>query len=113
MDAGQSGRALEIADSSRARVLAERAGAAVPTRRTAAEFKRVARASGTLLVAYWLGPSRSFAWVVDGSNVHVAALPPAPVIEPLVGDYQRLLVDRVADPLAVARHRQATRCSRP
>ncbi len=102
MDAGQGDRALEIADSSRARVLADRAAATVPTRRTSAEFKRLAQASGTLLVSYWLGPERSFAWVVDGRSVHVATLPPASRIEALVADYQRLLVDRAADPLAMA-----------
>jgi tetratricopeptide (TPR) repeat protein len=101
MDAGQRERALEIADSSRARVLAERAGASVPRRRTTAEFRRVAQASGTVLVAYWLGSDRSFAWVVDGAGVHVATLPPASRIEGLVADYQRLLVDRAADPLAM------------
>ena len=101
MDAGQRERALEIADSSRARVLAERAGASVPTRRTTEEFKRVAQASNTLLVWYWLGPDRSFAWVVDGAAVHVVTLPPASRIEALVADYQRLLVDRAADPLAM------------
>ena len=102
MDAGHTERALEIADSSRARVLADRAGATVPTRRTSAEFKRLAQASGTLLVWYWLGPERSFAWVVDGRSVHVATLPPASRIEALVADYQRLIVDRAADPLAMA-----------
>ena len=55
-----------------------------------------------MLVVYWLGPERSFAWVVDGAAVHVATLPPASRIESLVADYQRLLVDRVANPLAMA-----------
>jgi len=102
MDAGQGDRALEIADSSRARVLADRAAATVPTRRTSAEFTRLAQASGTLLVSYWLGPERSFAWVVDGRSVHVATLPPASRIEALVTDYQHLIVDRAANPLAMA-----------
>jgi CHAT domain-containing protein/tetratricopeptide (TPR) repeat protein len=102
MDAGQVERALEIADSSRARVLADRAAATVPVRRTTAEFKRVAQASGTLLVSYWLGTDRSFAWIIDGRSVHVATLPGSATIEALVAEYQRLLVDRAADPLAMA-----------
>ena len=100
MDAGQRERALEIADSSRAcagqrrRIGAE----ATDDRGIQARGAGVWHRAGRVLA----GIRRSFVWVVDGAAVRVATLPPASRIEGLVADYQRLLVDRAADPLSMA-----------
>src|SRR5262245_61559377 len=55
-------RALEVAESSRARVLAERFGSTREQQRvvSAETYGRLARQSGTVFLAYWLAPMRSF-----------------------------------------------------
>lgn len=96
---GQDARALEVADSSRGRVLSERLGVAAPTRSSAAAFRQRAQQSGQVFVFYWLAPERSLAWVVSGSGIQRAALPPREDIEPLVDQYQALVQNTLADPL--------------
>jgi CHAT domain-containing protein len=102
MSQRQFDRALEVADSSRARVLAERQGVSAGRRHTAAEFKLVAARSGRTLLAYWLGASHSYAWIVAGSAIRAITLPPESEIEPLVRAHQQALVDALADPVRTA-----------
>ena len=97
---GQFARALEVADSSRARVLAERQGVENRGRTPAREFQRVAQRTGSTLILYALGPKQSNAWAVTGSGIVHAALPPADQIVPLVREYQQAIVTSVADPVA-------------
>jgi CHAT domain-containing protein len=98
-DQKQFDRALAVADSSRAQVLAERYEAA-PARRLAPEaFYALARQTNAVLLSYWLGPSRSHAWVVTGGEIHHVDLPPAAQIEPLISEYQEAVERRLADPL--------------
>ncbi len=97
---GQPAQALEVAESSRARLLDEklqasgRAGPAVST----AALERLARSSGNLILSYWLGPKRSFLWVVgpDGIDLHV--LPAEKKIAGLVEAY-RSFIEMLRDPL--------------
>ena len=63
VDQGKPDRALAIADSSRARVLAERHGIGAPARSTPAALRRVAAQLDAVLLFYWLG-DRSYAWQV-------------------------------------------------
>jgi CHAT domain-containing protein len=95
----QHDRALEIADSSRARVLAERHGVAAGRKHTAREFKRIAAQSGSTLLQYWIGEKRSYAWAVTGSDIVSIELPKAAEIEALVRTYQTTIVNSLADPL--------------
>jgi CHAT domain-containing protein/tetratricopeptide (TPR) repeat protein len=98
---GRIERALEIADSSRGRVLAERQGAAAPARTTVAALKRIARSAGTTLLFYWLAPERSLVWVVTGDEVSMAAtLPPRDDIAALVTEHQAVIQSALGDPLA-------------
>src|SRR5262249_48792971 len=62
---GSIDKALEVADSSRARVLAEREGAGAPVARrvSSAQYRRLARTTDSILLFYWLGPVHSYAWV--------------------------------------------------
>jgi CHAT domain-containing protein len=95
----QFDRALAVADSSRAQVLAERSGSAPGRRLQPDAFRALARQTGSILVSYWLGPVHSYAWVVDSRDVHHLELPPVSEIEPLVRDYQEAVERRLADPL--------------
>ena len=65
---GQNERALEVAESSRARVLAERQRVDAPARVSVAGLRGLARGSRTVLLSYWLAPGRSFLWVVSGTR---------------------------------------------
>lgn len=98
---GQIERALAVADSSRAQVLAERSGAAPVRRLPAGAYGELARSTGAVLLSYWLGPERSHAWVVTGREIHHVDLPPAREIEPLVAAYQDAVERSLADPARI------------
>jgi CHAT domain-containing protein/tetratricopeptide (TPR) repeat protein len=100
LDQGKTDRALEIADSSRGRVLAERQGAAAPARAMAASLRRLARESQTALLFYWLAPARSLVWAVTANAVHMATLPPGDDIARLVAEHQAAIQNALADPMA-------------
>jgi CHAT domain-containing protein/Tfp pilus assembly protein PilF len=97
---GSVDRALEIADSSRGRVLAERLGVAAPARADARAMKRVAEESGAVILSYWMTPARSFVWVVDASGVRLRELPGSEEIASLVRAHQQTIANSLADPLA-------------
>jgi CHAT domain-containing protein/tetratricopeptide (TPR) repeat protein len=100
VDEGQVDRALEIADSSRGRVLADKQGVAAPVRASGTALRRLAQRSGTVWLSYWLAPSRSYVWVVNGAAIHYRQLPPAKEIETLVHEHQAVVANALADPLA-------------
>jgi tetratricopeptide (TPR) repeat protein len=100
IDQGESDRALAVADSSRAQVLAGHPGSATAGRLPAEAFRRIARQNGAVLLSYWLGAARSHAWVVNAREIHHAALPPAAEIEGLVREYQDAIERRLVDPLS-------------
>lgn len=100
VERGDRERALIVAEASRARILAERHGVSVPVAATADSLKRLAAASRTVLVSYWLGPSQSYAWTVDGHAISLHTLPAAGEIESLVRQYQETIHSALADPLA-------------
>ena len=99
IDQGESDRALAVADSSRAQVLAGRPGSVAGGRLPAEAFRGIARQNGALLLSYWLGPVRSHAWVVSAREIHHVPLPQAAEIEGLVREYQDAIERRLADPL--------------
>jgi CHAT domain-containing protein/Flp pilus assembly protein TadD len=100
VDQGAIENALEVADSSRGRVLADGHGIAPPARAQASTFIRLAARSGTVLVSYWLGRVHSFVWAVDGRGVKVHRLPPAAEIEKLVAQHVASIQNSMSDPLA-------------
>lgn len=99
VDQGQRERALEIADSSRGRVLAERQGVATASTLRLAELHRLAAESGSVFLSYWLAPARSYLWVVTAARVQFVTLPPAKEIESLVRQHQATIDNVLADPL--------------
>ena len=100
---GQVERALEVADSSRGRVLAERQNvAAAPARTSAAGLKQLARQTKTTLLFYWLGPTQSWVWTVTGDGITATPLTPRAELETLVAAHQSAIQNALADPLAAA-----------
>ena len=99
MATGQTDRALEVADSSRGRVLAERLGVAAPSRGTAAAFQRRAKDGRHIFVFYWLDAKRSLAWVVSPGGIRHVSLAGREEIEPLVDQHQTLVHNTLSDPL--------------
>ena len=101
VERGELDEALTVADSIRARVLAERHGVAAPPRPTAAVFRRTAQEMRSVFVFYWIGSTRSYAWIVTGDRVRFIPLETnAGVIKPLVDQYRNAIVTSLADPLA-------------
>jgi tetratricopeptide (TPR) repeat protein len=99
VDRGQPERALEIAESSRGRVLDERlesraAHAAIH----AARMRELARSSHSVFLSYWLGKERSFLWAVTPDGITLHELPPESRIAPLVAGY-RSFIENLRDPL--------------
>ncbi len=104
MGQGRVREALELADRSRARLLQERLGQETPRAAPAraAEFQHRARATGSVLLSYWLAPRRSYLWAVTGSGLRAHALPGEETLCPLVARHQAL-VQSSRDPLAEQR----------
>lgn len=97
---GHDERALEIADSSRGRVLAERQRVDAPLRASGATFRQLSRRSRAVLLSYWLAPTRSYLWVVADGKTRRIDLPPAPTIETAVREYRKTIESSLTDPLA-------------
>jgi len=102
VERGRINQALEVVESSRARVLAERHGVAATQRLRVAGVRRLAAESGAVLLSYWLAPERSYLWIVTGEGVRSVPLPPAPEIERLVEQHQAMIHNALADPIASA-----------
>ena len=100
VDRGEVDRALEVAESSRARVLDEKLRSTREESREAAPaaLKQLARSSGCALVSYWLAPRRSFVWTVTADRIDLEKLPPDKQIAPLVEEYRSFL-EALRDPL--------------
>ncbi|MGA8224868.1 MAG: CHAT domain-containing protein [Candidatus Acidiferrales bacterium] len=92
---GRTVEALEVAELSRARTLAE--GLGVHTGALAFPIKgfapaRLAKQLNSVILSYWLGPQRSYLWVVTPARVVSYNLPPAAEINSLVQSFSAALV---------------------
>ena len=98
---GQKEKALEVAESSRARLMGQRleSGAFVLPHFRADQGVRLARETGTVLLSYWLAPERSYVWAVTGKGVSQFVLPRENDINGLVERHQRA-IQELKDPLA-------------
>jgi CHAT domain-containing protein len=92
---GRSEDALEVAEISRARTLADGLGVGS----SALSFpiknfqpKQIAARQKTVVLSYWLGSPHSYLWVVTPSQVKLITLPPATEIDPLVESYRTALL---------------------
>ena len=95
MSRNQSERALEVAESSRSKVLAQRSGRPESGRpQTAAAFQRLSAGADATVLEYWVGRSRSYMWVVTGQGIRHYELPPAAELRALVDTYQKAVLAR-------------------
>ncbi len=85
MHSGDADRALQVVESSRARILAETTAREKPARPlSAAELRQAAKRSGRVFLSYWLAPAQSYVWIVTPARVEHFPLGPAAGIESLV-----------------------------
>lgn len=92
---GKTEDALQIAELSRARTLADGLGfssaeLAFPIRNF--QPTKTARTLNATILAYWLGAKHSYIWVIDNAHVRLATLPPAADIDALVKSYGRTVM---------------------
>ena len=101
VERGESDRALEMAEHSRARVLARRLdqGTLESWAVRAAELPALARSANTVFLSYWLAAGRSFVWTISAGGITRADLPDAGRIASLVERYTAAVVN-LQDPLA-------------
>ncbi len=100
LEQGESDRALEVADSSRGQLLAERQGVSAPGRAQAVSFTQTARRSGAVMLSYWLSVDHSYLWVVAADGAHRLTLPPLNAIDALVRQHQANVANAMSNPLA-------------
>ncbi len=91
---GDAAKALEIAESSRARLLAERSVKSYQGKKL-----ELGKGAGAVWLDYWLAPRRSFLWVVDAGKIRLVELPGAAEIAKLVEEYRGFLETAMRDPL--------------
>jgi CHAT domain-containing protein/Tfp pilus assembly protein PilF len=97
----QPRRALEVAESSRSRVLAERSGRPEPAERQEAHYRRLARQADATLLEYWIGTRQSYLWVVTPQEIRCHILPAKGVLDPLIQSYRAVIMAH-RNPLDVA-----------
>jgi CHAT domain-containing protein len=96
MSQGRSNDALEVAELSRARTLAEGLGArAVSLKFPLSDFhpQQTAQRLHATLLFYWLGQDHSYLWVITPAKTAYFQLTKTSGIEKLVKSYQKALLD--------------------
>jgi CHAT domain-containing protein len=94
--------ALRVVESSRSRVLTERLGRDLKQGQFPgpAHLQRLARATNSSLLSFWLAPKQSFAWLITANGVRRFNLPPAGEIEKLITGYRESIEHSLRDPVA-------------
>jgi CHAT domain-containing protein/Tfp pilus assembly protein PilF len=96
---GETGRALEVVESSRARILTERVtNAAVQGSFSASQLQALARSSHRIFLSYWLAPKQSYVWAITPAKIQMFTLPPEKEIRGLVESY-RTVIEDLRDPV--------------
>lgn len=101
VDRGDPHAALLASDSSRSRVLLEKmsvSGGRLATNRSVADLRNLAARTGSILLSYWLGPRRTYVWVVSPSRVDFVELSDTARISKLV-DTHRVQIENLKDPV--------------
>jgi len=100
VERGEIGKALEVVESSRARILTERVSATAKGQvsLSASELQALARSSHRILLSYWLAPKQSYVWAVTASNIQIFPLPAEKEIRGLVEGY-RTVIEDLRDPV--------------
>jgi CHAT domain-containing protein/Flp pilus assembly protein TadD len=94
IDHGQEMQAMQIAEFSRARTLAEGMGMDAPKSRI--DLHRVQRAlhKDDVILAYWLSDNQSYLWAVTPSQARLFKLPQRSAIDQAVDSYNAQLQER-------------------
>lgn len=95
---GHMDRALEVVESSRARILTERVGSPMRQNASVSELRQRARSSKHILLSYWLGPKQSRLWVITPTKFETFTLPADGRIRELVENY-RAAIEDLRDPI--------------
>ena len=96
---GEVSRALEVVESSRARILTERlTNAAAQGNFSASQLQALARSSHRIFLSYWLAPKQSYVWAITPAAIQMFTLPPEKEIRELVEGY-RTVVEDLKDPV--------------
>ncbi len=100
IDHGQTSRALDVADSSRAAVLREalNRSAQAPVNKIEARTQTIASRTSCVFLFYWLAPKRSFLWVIGPKGSQVFPLPPEQEIRKDIESYSYLIEQEKIDP---------------
>jgi CHAT domain-containing protein/Tfp pilus assembly protein PilF len=91
---GKVNDALQVAELSRARTLADGLGfssAALSFPIRGFQPTKTAKALNSTILSYWLGAKHSYVWVIDDTEVRLISLPPAAEIDSLVQSYRQAL----------------------
>ena len=100
---GEEGKALAVADSSRARLLARAPEPGTPSRApSAGELIRQARAAGDAVLVYWLAPGESELWAITRGTFRRVAIPGEERIGPLVESHRNLIEVSLRNPIESA-----------
>ena len=93
---GRSDEALDAADQSRARTLAQGLGVPVPEtsfRTAALNPRQIARKTGATLLFYWLGAHQSCLWAITPEKITLIQLPAQEELAARVERYRKALLD--------------------
>ena len=91
-------RALEVADSSRARVLTEN----LTGRTSLTEIARDLKEAHATVLFYWLAPERSYLWILSPNSFNLVPLPGKARLDREVESYRSLIELEKRDPAADA-----------
>lgn len=97
---GQKEKALEVAESSRARLLMQKLDGRTAALAAfhAADAVRLARETRCVLLSYWLAPNRSYLWAVTAKGVSQFVLPAESAVNALI-EQHRGSIENLEDPL--------------
>jgi len=101
---GRTREALTVADSSRARALAQGLGitaAAAPLNGVAMSPEQIARERHATLLFYWLGANQSYLWAITPQTTALFTLPPQAQLNAPIERYRRALTGP-EDPISTA-----------
>jgi len=92
---GKAGEALNVADQSRARTLAQGLGFASAQKSftpVTLHPQQIARKTGATLLFYWLGAKQSYLWAITPKKAAVFPLPAQAQLTPLIERYRQTLL---------------------
>ena len=94
---GKTAEALQVAEYSRGRALAEGLGLlqkGTSFKPDPPNAQAIARKAGGTILFYWLGEKQSYLWAITAQKTSLFALPPKSEIDPRVQRYRKALADQ-------------------